>query len=37
MGMSIQRCDPAIVALAEQDSWQKLGKLYSSLYRSLLT
>lgn len=34
--IKIQRCDPGIVALAEQDSWTKLGKKYADLYRSLL-
>ena len=29
---SIERCDPGIVALAEQESWQQLGKKYAALY-----
>jgi hypothetical protein len=32
----IQRCDPGIVALAEQDSWTHLGENYARLYRSLV-
>jgi hypothetical protein len=32
----IQRCDPGIVALAEQDSWEQLGRKYAALYRSLV-
>lgn len=31
----IQRVDPFTVALAEQDSWAKLGAKYAALYRSL--
>ena len=31
----IERCDTGIVALAEQDSWAKLGQRYAALYRSL--
>lgn len=34
--LPIQRVDPGIVALAEQDSWTKVGQKYSSLYRSLV-
>lgn len=34
--ISIERCDPGIVALAKQDSWAKLGRQYAALYRSLL-
>jgi len=33
--LPIQRCDPRIVALAEQDSWERLGQKYAALYRSL--
>lgn len=29
----IQRCDPATIALAEQDSWAKLGVKYAALFR----
>jgi glycosyltransferase involved in cell wall biosynthesis len=32
----LERCSPAIVALAEQDSWIKLGVRYAQLYRSLV-
>lgn len=31
----IERCDTGIVALAEQDSWTKLGRKYSALYREV--
>lgn len=31
----IERVSPAIVALAEQESWSKLGAKYAQLYRSL--
>jgi glycosyltransferase involved in cell wall biosynthesis len=31
----IGRVDPGIVALAEQDSWEKLGAKYAALYREL--
>lgn len=33
--VSIERCDPGIVALAEQDSWAKLGQQYASLYHTV--
>jgi len=33
--VSIERCDPGIVALAKQDSWQHLGEKYAALYREL--
>lgn len=33
--ISIERCDPGIVALAEQDSWAKLGANYAALYAEL--
>lgn len=33
----IQRVDPGIVALAEQDSWTKLGQKYAALYHSLVS
>jgi len=29
----IQRVDPGIVALAEQDSWRKIGQRYRDLYQ----
>mgnify|MGYP001588834229 CR=1 FL=1 len=32
----IQRLDPGIVALAEQESWARLGRKYAELYRSLV-
>jgi hypothetical protein len=32
----IQRCDPGIVALAEQESWTKLGRKYARLYKELV-
>jgi|SRR5262245_13204666 len=32
---TLQRADPWIVALAEQDSWEHLGEKYAALYRSL--
>jgi hypothetical protein len=32
----IQRCDPGIVAQAEEDSWVKLGQRYAVLYQGLL-
>lgn len=32
----IERVNPAIVALAEQDSWAKVGQQYAELYRGLL-
>jgi hypothetical protein len=32
----IQRLDPGIVALAEQESWPRLGRKYAELYRSLV-
>lgn len=32
---TIQRCDPAIVAFAEQESWAKLGARYAQLYQEL--
>ena len=35
INMPIQRVDPKVVALAEQDSWERLGKKYTELYRSL--
>lgn len=35
ISMPIARVDPATVALAEQDSWQRLGQKYAELYRSL--
>lgn len=35
--ISIERCDPGIVALAEQESWADLGAKYAWLYRSLET
>ena len=31
----IERCSPAIVALAKQDAWAKLGQQYAELYRKL--
>ena len=31
----LQRCDPGMVALAEQDSWARLGADYATLYRAL--
>lgn len=34
--LPIQRCDPAVVALAEQDSWEQLGAKYAALYRRLV-
>jgi hypothetical protein len=34
--MRIQRVDPATVALAEQESWGKVGAKYAGLYRGLL-
>jgi hypothetical protein len=33
----IQRVDPGIVALAEQESWQKVGKRYAAIYKSLVS
>lgn len=33
----IQRVDPGIAALAEQDSWTHLGQYYSALYRRLVS
>jgi len=30
----IQRVDPGIVALAEQESWTKVGAKYLDIYRS---
>jgi hypothetical protein len=33
--VSIGRVDPGIVALAEQDSWTRLGAKYAALYREL--
>lgn len=33
--ISIERCDPGIVALAEQDSWAKLGHKYATLYHTV--
>lgn len=32
----IQRADPGIVALAEQESWSRRGKQYASIYRGLV-
>lgn len=34
--LPIQRCDPGIVALAEQDSWRRLGQKYAALIRELV-
>jgi hypothetical protein len=34
--LPIERCDPGIVAVAEQESWTHLGERYAQLYRSLL-
>lgn len=34
--VKIQRIDPGIVALAEQESWQRRGRDYIEIYRSLL-
>jgi hypothetical protein len=34
--MPIQRIDPGIVALAEQESWARVGKRYADLYRRLV-
>ena len=34
--VSIERCDPGIVALAEQDGWARLGQRYAQLYRRLV-
>jgi hypothetical protein len=34
--LSIQRVDPGIVALAQQDSWGAVGRRYAELYRSLV-
>lgn len=33
----IQRCDPGIVALAEQDSWAGLGRKYAALFCELVS
>lgn len=33
--LHLGRCDPGIVALAEQESWEKVGARYATLYRSL--
>jgi hypothetical protein len=33
----LARCDPGIVALAEQDSWATLGRRYAQLYRGMIT
>lgn len=34
--LPIQRVDPGIVALAEQESWEKVGKRYAEIYRKLV-
>lgn len=36
MGMPIYRIAPWMVALAEQDSWARVGQKYAQLYRSLV-
>ncbi len=33
----LQRCDPGIVALAEQESWTHLGAKYAALYQRLIS
>ena len=35
--ISIQRCDPGIVALAERDSWVHLGQRYAELFRRVVS
>lgn len=34
--LPIQRLDPGIVALAEQDSWTRLGRRYADVYREVM-